>query len=103
MTINHFPKVIAFIAFSLFLSYAALGQAVFAPQTSAEWHYSFQTDAYEWNVPFRVPRKGILTVNYTKDTLVRGIIMKKFEHKEAFKYKGNDTLYTRTNAPFFMT
>lgn len=102
MTTHRLSQLIALVAIVHFTAFSLHAQATFAPKIGAEWHYAFQTDAYDWSIPFRVPRKGILTVNYAKDTLIRGVTMKKFEQKEAFRNKGNDTLYNRIGAPFFM-
>jgi hypothetical protein len=90
------------IFFQIF-SFSAKGQPVFAPKVGAEWNYFIETDSYTLDVPYFNPITGIVTVNYTKDTLVNGINMKKFEQKWVYKKKNNDTLYSLVLDPSFMT
>ncbi len=102
MKINHLIKTGILLLFFQSLSYFASSQAVFAPKIGAEWHYFFQTDSYNLNVTYFRPRRGTLKVSYTKDTLINTLIMKKFEQKEVFKNKNNDTLFTRILSPLYM-
>lgn len=84
------------------LPFTSWSQAVFAPIKGAEWNYHFKSNNYDWNIPFYKPIEGIVTVKYTKDTLILGSNFKKFEQSEKWKYKGNDTLYTFTRQSLFM-
>lgn len=77
-------------------------QSKFAPIIGAEWHYSFISDTYDYNYSFFEHKKGILEVRYTKDTVVGNFTLKKFEQKETFKNKGNDTLFSEIKNPVFM-
>lgn len=104
MKINHIIKTGAFLIFFQFLSYVVLGQAVFAPKIGAEWHYQVFYYPYTYpNYPqLGIPTNGNLSIRYTKDTLIGGLKMKKFEQNGKFKYITSDTLHTYTNPPFFM-
>lgn len=90
------------LIFSQLFSLTVKGQSVFAPKVGAEWNYSIQTDSYTIDVPYFNPITGIVTVNYTKDTLMNGMSMKKFEHKWIYKKRKNDTLFGGALAPVFM-
>jgi hypothetical protein len=99
---NHITKIGFLFVFFQFLSSFVWSQAVFAPKMGAEWNYFFQTDSYDIDVPYFRPVTGISTVNYTKDTLINGLSMKKFEQKQIYKKRKNDTLFSRVLNPSYM-
>jgi Secretion system C-terminal sorting domain len=94
--------IVSVIAFFQVVSFTASGQSVFAPKVGAEWNYFVETDSYPIDVPYFNPITGIVTVNYTKDTLVNGLNMKKFEQKWIYKKRKNDTLFGGALDPSFM-
>ncbi|MDZ7878503.1 MAG: T9SS type A sorting domain-containing protein [Saprospiraceae bacterium] len=91
------------LVFFHFFSLTVKGQSVFAPKIGAEWNYFVETDSYTIDVPYFNPITGIVTVNYTKDTLINGLNMKKFEQKWQYKKRKNDTLFGGALEPSFMT
>ena len=90
---------------TLFLSqtHPILAQSTFATKIGAQWLYSFNCpDGYDFSLPDLTSNTGLLQVNYTKDTTIGALTMKKFEQKGARKFKDNDTTFRFTKPPFFM-
>jgi hypothetical protein len=95
-------KHILFCLILVSASRAAMSQAVFAPVKGAEWRYYFKSSYYE--APYFQPREGIVTVRYSKDTTINGVLMKKMDRSDDVKYRlEKDTVYYRRPGPLFMT
>ena len=89
--------------FSFWATQPFFAQSIFAPKMGAEWHYYFISDNYEEKEYEGRPtnkREGILEVRYSKDTLVKGITMKKWNKGKSINTKAK-IRFTLSFLPLF--